>query len=88
MRLSTVYTGKEAVRVSRSSRKYGGRVLSSSGAYHLGLPTMIEDRQQNATSLIAELVAAYDPEPVANVAAPVTRRCTPRISRKRPAVQA
>lgn len=68
-RLPPVHAGEEVVAQFLLIRKYGGCGILPSGTYHLGLPTTIEDRQHNATSLFAELIAEYDPEPASDVAA-------------------
>ena len=62
-RLPAVHAGEEVVAQFLLIRKYGGCGILPSGTYHLGLPTTIEDRRHNATSLFAELIAEYDPEP-------------------------
>lgn len=55
-RLPPEHAGEEVVVQFLLLRRYGGCGILPSGTYHLGLPTMVEDRTCNATALFAELV--------------------------------
>lgn len=67
-RLPPQHAGEEVVVQFLLIRKYGGCGILPSGTYHLGLPTIVVDRQHNATELFAELIAEYDVQPVGVVA--------------------
>ena len=55
-RLPPNHAGEEVVVQFLLLRKYGGCGILPSGTYHLGLPTTVEDRHHNATSLFGELI--------------------------------
>jgi len=55
-RLPPEHAGEEVVVQFLLIRTYGGCGILPSGTYHLGLPTTIEDRRSNATSLFGELI--------------------------------
>ena len=61
-RLPPEHAGEEAVVQFLLLRKYGGCGILPSGTYHLGLPTTVEDRRHNATTLFAELIEEYNVE--------------------------
>ncbi|SRR6266487_525676 len=58
-RLPTAHAGEEVVVQFLLLNKYGGCGILPCGTYHIGLPTLIEDRQCNATQLYAELRKEY-----------------------------
>jgi glycosyltransferase involved in cell wall biosynthesis len=58
-RLPPAHAGEEVVVQFLLIRKYGGCGVLPSGTYHLGLPTLVEDRRHNATSLFGELIREY-----------------------------
>jgi glycosyltransferase involved in cell wall biosynthesis len=62
-RLPPEHAGEEVVVQFLLLRKYGGCGILPSGTYHLGLPTSVENRDHNATSLFGELIAEYDVQP-------------------------
>ena len=55
-RLPPEHAGEEVVVQFLLLRKYGGCGILPSGTYHLGLPTTVEDRRHNATTLFGELI--------------------------------
>jgi len=55
-RLPPEHAGEEVVVQFLLLHKYGGCGILPSGTYHLGLPTTIEDRRHNATTLFGELI--------------------------------
>lgn len=55
-RLPPEHAGEEVLVQFLLIRKYGGCGILPSGTYHLGLPTTVEDRRNNATSLFQELL--------------------------------
>lgn len=55
-RLPPQHAGEEVVTQFLLIRYFGGSGILPSGTYHLGLPTTIEDRRNNATALFADLV--------------------------------
>lgn len=59
-KLPPKHAGEEVVVQFLLIRTYGGCGILPSGTYHLGLPTTIEDRHSNATSLFGELIREYD----------------------------
>ena len=59
-RLPPEHAGEEVVVQFLLIRKYGGCGILPSGTYHLGLPTMVEDRRRSATELFAELIHEYN----------------------------
>ena len=61
--LPPVHAGEEVVVQFLLLRKYGGCGILPSGTYHLGLPTTVEDRTHNATSLFARLIVQFDVHP-------------------------
>jgi glycosyltransferase involved in cell wall biosynthesis len=61
------HAGEEVVVQFLLIRKYGGCGILPSGTYHLGLPTMVEDRRRSATELFAELIHEYNVHPPAHV---------------------
>jgi glycosyltransferase involved in cell wall biosynthesis len=63
-RLPEAHAGEEVVVQFLLLRKYGGCGVLPAGTYHLGLPTMIEDRQHNATALFGELIEEFNVHPV------------------------
>ncbi len=66
-RLPAAHAGEEVVVQFLLIRKYGGCGILPSGTYHLGLPTTVVDRSRNATELFAELIEAFDVQPVGPV---------------------
>ncbi len=54
--LPTEHAGEEVLVQFLLLRKYGGCGILPSGTYHLGLPTMVANREVNATSLFRRLV--------------------------------
>jgi glycosyltransferase involved in cell wall biosynthesis len=62
-RLPPEHAGEEVVVQFLLIRTYGGCGILPSGTYHLGLPTTIEDRHSNATSLFGELIRELDAKP-------------------------
>jgi len=56
-RLPVEHAGEEAVVQFMLVRKYGGCGVLPSGTYHVGLPTLVPDRETNATQLFGELIA-------------------------------
>jgi glycosyltransferase involved in cell wall biosynthesis len=62
-RLPPQHAGEEVVVQFLLLRKYGGCAILPSGTYHLGLPTTVEDRRYNATSLFEELIQEFDVQP-------------------------
>lgn len=58
-RLPPDHAGEEVVVQFLLIRKYGGCGILPSGTYHLGLPTLIEDRRHNATALFGDLIREY-----------------------------
>ena len=63
-KLPPEHAGEEVVVQFLLIRTYGGCGILPSGTYHLGLPTTIEDRHSNATSLFGELIREYEHRPV------------------------
>lgn len=61
--LPSVHAGEEVVVQFLLLRKYGGCGILPSGTYHLGLPTTVEDRTHNATSLFARLIEQFEVHP-------------------------
>ena len=59
-KLPPEHAGEEVVVQFLLIRTYGGCGILPSGTYHLGLPTTIEDRRSNATSLFGELIREYE----------------------------
>ncbi|HCI81864.1 MAG TPA: glycosyl transferase [Ktedonobacter sp.] len=59
-KLPPEHAGEEVVVQFLLLRTYGGCGILPSGTYHLGLPTTIEDRRSNATSLFGELIREYE----------------------------
>ena len=59
-KLPSEHAGEEVVVQFLLLRTYGGCGILPSGTYHLGLPTTIEDRRSNATSLFGELIHEYE----------------------------
>lgn len=59
-KLPPEHAGEEVVVQFLLIRTYGGCGILPSGTYHLGLPTTIEDRHSNATSLFGELIREYE----------------------------
>src|SRR5947209_14594793 len=55
-RLPPEHAGEEVVVQFLLLHKYGGCGILPSGTYHLGLPTTVEDRRHNATTLFGELI--------------------------------
>ncbi|GHO70745.1 hypothetical protein KSC_096370 [Ktedonobacter sp. SOSP1-52] len=55
-RMPREHAGEEVVVQFLLLRKYGGCGILPCGTYHLCLPTTIEDRQHNATTLFKELL--------------------------------
>ena len=55
-RLPPEHAGEEVVVQFLLLRKCGGCGILPSGTYHLGLPTTVEDRRHNATTLFGELI--------------------------------
>lgn len=55
-RLGSAHAGEEVVAQYLLIRKYGGCGLLPAGTYHLGLPTNVPDRRQNATELFGDLL--------------------------------
>ena len=55
-RLPPEHAGEEVVVQFLLLHKYGGCGILPSGTYHLCLPTTIEDRRHNATTLFGELI--------------------------------
>jgi hypothetical protein len=53
--LPTEHAGEEVLAQLLLLRKYGGCGVLPSGTYHLELPTLVEDRRVNATSLFQQL---------------------------------
>jgi glycosyltransferase involved in cell wall biosynthesis len=51
------HAGEEALAQFLLLRRYGGCGVLPSGSYHLELPTLVEDRRENATSLFPRLSA-------------------------------
>lgn len=66
-RLPPEHAGEEVVVQFLLIRKYGGCGILPSGTYHLGLPTIIEDRRRNAIELFAELIDEFNVQPVGEV---------------------
>ena len=66
-RLPAAHAGEEVVVQFLLIRKYGGCGILPSGTYHLGLPTTVADRSRNATELFADLIEAFDVQPVGSV---------------------
>lgn len=62
-RLPREHAGEEVVVQFLLIRKYGGCGILPSGTYHLGLPTSVEDRRQNATRLFGELIEEFGVHP-------------------------
>lgn len=62
-RLPREHAGEEVVVQFLLIRKYGGCGILPCGAYHLGLPTSVPDRQRNATELFGELIEEYNVYP-------------------------
>jgi GT2 family glycosyltransferase len=60
-RLPEVHAGEEVVVQFLMLRYFGGCGILPTGTYHLCLPTTIEDRTRNATSLFGELIQELDP---------------------------
>lgn len=58
-RLPPDHAGEEVVVQFLLIRKYGGCGILPSGTYHLGLPTLVEDRRHNATALFGDLIREY-----------------------------
>lgn len=58
-RLPANHAGEEVVAQFLLIRTYGGCGILPSGTYHLGLPTLVEDRRHNATELFADLLDEY-----------------------------
>jgi glycosyltransferase involved in cell wall biosynthesis len=58
-RLPPAHAGEEVVVQFLLIRKYGGCGILPSGTYHLGLPTQVEDRRHNATTLFGDLIREY-----------------------------
>ena len=56
-RLGAAHAGEEVVAQYLLIRRYGGCGLLPAGTYHLGLPTNVPDRQQDATELFGDLLA-------------------------------
>lgn len=65
-RLPPEHAGEEVVVQFLLIRRYGGCGILPSGTYHLGLPTTIEDRHSNATSLFGELIRELEAKPQHN----------------------
>ena len=59
-RLPQHHAGEEAIAQFLLLRKYGGCALLPSGTYHLGLPTQVTRRDNNAIELFGELLDEYD----------------------------
>lgn len=59
-RLPPAHAGEEVVVQLLLQQRYGGCGVLPSGTYHLGLPTTVPDREQNAVSLFGELLAEYE----------------------------
>jgi len=59
-RLGVAHAGEEVVAQYLLIRRYGGCGLLPAGTYHLGLPTTIADREQNATEIFGALLAEHD----------------------------
>lgn len=55
-RLPVEHAGEEVAVQFLLLRRYGGCGILPSGTYHLGLPTTVEDRRSNATTLFADLI--------------------------------
>ena len=72
-RLPREHAGEDVVVQFLLIRKYGGCGILPCGAYHLGLPTAVSDRQRNATELFSELIEEYNvyPAAAATVDAPI-----------------
>ncbi|HZS76115.1 MAG TPA: glycosyltransferase family A protein [Ktedonobacteraceae bacterium] len=62
-RLPPEHAGEEVVVQFLLIRKYGGCGILPSGTYHLGLPTTVEDRRHNATTLFGELIEEFSVHP-------------------------
>lgn len=62
-RLPPEHAGEEVVVQFLLIRKYGGCGIMPSGTYHLGLPTTVEDRRHNATTLFGELIEEFSVHP-------------------------
>ncbi len=58
--LPAEHAGEEVMAQFLLLRKYGGCGILPSGTYHLELPTLVEDRRVNATSLFTRLVGEGD----------------------------
>lgn len=54
------HAGEEVLAQFLLLRKYGGCGILPSGTYHLELPTLVPDREVNATSLFKEMVGKED----------------------------
>lgn len=59
-RLPPAHAGEEVVVQFMLLRYHGGCGILPSGTYHLDLPTTVEDRTHNATTLFGDLVAEYE----------------------------
>jgi GT2 family glycosyltransferase len=60
-RLPPQHAGEEVLAQWLLLHEYGGCGILPSGTYHLELPTLVPDREVNATSLYAELLAEMAP---------------------------
>ncbi len=69
-RLPPEHAGEEVVVQFLLIKKYGGCGILPSGTYHLGLPTTVDDRRCNATSLFGDLIQEFD----VHLACPVDMR--------------
>lgn len=61
-RLPPVHAGEEALVQFLLIRRYGGCAVLPSGTYHLGLPTNVADRENDAVHLFGELAQEHDGE--------------------------
>lgn len=62
-RLPPEHAGEEVVAQFLLIRKYGGCGVLPAGTYHMGLPTTVPDRQDNAVRLFGELIEEFDVHP-------------------------
>jgi glycosyltransferase involved in cell wall biosynthesis len=62
-RLPVPHAGEEVLVQFLLIRRHGGCGILPSGTYHLGLPTSVEDRTHNATSLFEDLVRELEHQP-------------------------